>query len=608
MPRRLRLWADLRCALCRAMRAAWVVSVLGLGLSQLPGHAASLTATLDRNVVPVGESVTLSLIFEGVQPGGRPNLPALPNIKVAPGVGQRSEFTFINGRQSARQIFDYTLIPSRAGDITIPAIPVRVGNQMLATQPLLLKVVPSGAPGTPGATMTNLAFLRLVVPKNDVYVGEPFPVEIQLYWQNARDIQRPQLQAEGFSLGQPADPTQTRTQVGGVIYNVAVFRLAATAAKTGAVNLGPAECGLTVLVPINTPRRRNDPFWDPFDIFGPRAQARPATLLSETVTMNVLPLPAVNIPPSFNGAVGSFTLNFSAGPTELAVGDPLTVKVQIMGNGRIDALALPEQPQWKDFKVYPPTASVETRDPLGLAGAKSFTQVVIPQNHEIRELPPLRFTFFDPGARTYCTLNSPATPLKVHPSAGGSTPPPVLASNAPPNAPLPVDDIVNIKTHLADRTPLRPLLAYQPSFMGLQAVPLLAWLFLLIWRKRKEALANNPRLRRQREVARKIRDGLRDLTTQASARHAEDFFATLFRLLQEQIGERLDLPASAITEAVVDDRLRGRNLAEATVSTLHDLFQTCNAARYAPAQTRQELEALIPKLESVIRELQSWNP
>ena len=35
-----------------------------------------------------------------------------------------------------------------------------------------------------------------------------------------------------------------------------------------------------------------------------------------------------------------------------------------------------------------------------------------------------------------------------------------------------------------------------------------------------------------------------------------------------------------------------------------ELFQACNLARYAPVQSSQELAALIPKLEGVLRDLQ----
>ena len=89
----------------------------------------------------------------------------------------------------------------------------------------------------------------------------------------------------------------------------------------------------------------------------------------------------------------------------------------------------------------------------------------------------------------------------------------------------------------------------------------------------------------------------------AEARKSDEFFATLFRLLQEQIGERLDLPASAITESVVDERLRSKGARDETLRSLHELFQACNLARYAPLQSSQELSALIPKLESALKEL-----
>jgi hypothetical protein len=143
--------------------------------------------------------------------------------------------------------------------------------------------------------------------------------------------------------------------------------------------------------------------------------------------------------------------------------------------------------------------------------------------------------------------------------------------------------------------------------MAMQAIPFLAWISAFIVRKRNDALANNPRLRRQREVARKVADGVLDLNRQAAAQNSDEFFATVFRLLQEQLGARLDLPASAITEAVIDERLRGTNLTEQTLSALHELFHLCNQARYAAQRTSHELASLIPRVETTLKELQE-NP
>jgi hypothetical protein len=438
-----------------------------------------------------------------------------------------------------------------------------------------------------------------VVPKTEVYVGEPFAVEIDLYFQNIdqNSLHMPQLQAEGFSLGQAPKPSQSRTQVGNAVYNLLIFKTSVTAAKTGNLSLGLADYNLTLVVQSN--QRRRDMF-DPFGSFF--GQAVPTTLHCEPQIMRVLPLPTQNVPGTFNGAVGAFTLAVTAGPTNVAVGDPITLKVQIQGQGLLDGVALPPQPDWQDFKAYPATSKVESSDPLGLSGAKSFEQVIIPQNHEIKMLPPFQFTFFDPGQKSYRTLSGPAIALTVRPTASAIAPVSTNTISKPNPA---ADDIVHIKPRLDETAPARPALVQQPWFLAVQAFPVLTWLSLLMIRKRNEALANNPRLRRQRQVAQRIRDGLQELNSLAAAQNVEQFFATFFHLLQEQLGERLDLPASAITEAVIDERLRGRKLPEETLRELHALFQSCNLARYAPHQTSQELAAFIPRLQTVLVALRS---
>ena len=566
--------------------------------------APSFTATLDRNVVPVGETVTLSLVFEGATPTGAPPLPQIRNVGVAPGVNQSSAYSFVNGQQTSRQTYGYTLIAQTVGDVVIPPMQVSVGGRTLTSAALALKIIPTSAADANAAnSISNLAFLRLIVPKTEVFVGEPFPVEVQLYWQNAQEIRMPQLQAEGFSVGSMPKPAQTRTQMGGAIYNVAIFKLTATAARSGNLTLGPVEGSLTVLIPVKNQRQSRDPF-ESFFGGGQQFQQRPTTLASAPVPMKVLPLPTQNIPEGFNGAIGNYQLSVSAGPTNVGVGDPITVRVQISGRGPIDSILYPAQTDWRDFNTYPATSKAETTDELGLVGTKSFEQVIIPQNHEIKSLPPVKFSFFDTASKTYRTLTGPTIPLTVRPSGVAATQLPTLTNSASGNGPQAADDIIHIRPRLDASAAAAEPLYRRPAFLALQLVPVLVWLGLFASRKRNESLANNPRLRRQRDVAQRVRDGLKELRTHAEARQSDQFFALLFRLLQEQVGERLDMPASAITEAVVDERLRGRGLSEAGVKTLHELFQACNIARYAPVQSRHELAALIPKLEGVLQELQ----
>jgi len=279
--------------------------------------------------------------------------------------------------------------------------------------------------------------------------------------------------------------------------------------------------------------------------------------------------------------------------------------VVITGQGLLDSITLPNQPAWADFKVYPPNSRVDATDPFGLVGTKTFDQVVVPQKQEITVLPAFEFSFFDPNARAYRTLSGAAVGLIVRPTAalvalpslntGGTAGVSTASTN---------DEIVHIKPYLGVSPVVGPPLVQQPWFLALQGIPLATWLSLLLLRKRNESLARNPRLRRQREVARKIADGLADLRRQAEGKNSDAFFATIFRLLQEQLGERLDLPASAITEAVIDERLRGRNIREQTLVSLQSLFQICNQARYAPVRSSHELASLIERVETTLQGLQ----
>jgi hypothetical protein len=317
-------------------------------------------------------------------------------------------------------------------------------------------------------------------------------------------------------------------------------------------------------------------------------------------------LPTAGEPPNFNGTVGDYTMNVTAGPTNVAVGDPITVRVQISGRGALDALTLPDQPAWRDFKTYPPTQNLKTTDQLGIEGTKTFEQIVTPQNTDVHELPAFSFSFFDPGAKTYHTLTQSPVQLAVH--SGGTTPAPMIAATKTANSQNPPpQDILPIKEQIGTLTQTGPPLLTRPAFLAVQGVPVLAWLAAFVWRKRTDNLANNPRLRRQRRVAQLVREGLNDLHRLAAENNSAEFFAALFRLLQEQLGERLDCPASSITEAVIDERLVLLGAPEPTLAGLRELFQLCNQARYAPMRTSGELAAVIPQFENAVRELQQVN-
>lgn len=583
------------CAPFRVLFA--VAALLLLGFSSAT-YAANFTVSFDRNPITLGESAVLSLTFEGGPPSALPAIPQIANLVISSPPGRTSQYSFVNGVTSTTESYTYTVTPAQPGDYTIPALTTQIGGQTVTSQAVKLTVLKPGAPLT--STDANggaaVAFIRLIVPKQKVFVGEVIQGRLELCLRadviNIQNVQLEPVSAPGFTVGKDVEGQRTRAHVGNADYTVIPVNMIFTAAKAGTLTLGPPTCTLDLL-------------FGPVDFFGRATSSRHITLTGDAVTVESVPLPAGNKPPGFNGAVGSYSLSETVAPTNIAVGDPITVTVQISGRGAVNALTLPDQTGWQQFKLYPPTSDYQSGDQLDLSGTKTFKLTAVPESMDVKELPPFTFSYFDPDQNAYRMLTGPAVPLIVRPSAASLPPPTIAGANTASDNPAPKQDIIHIKPWLGTTTQPQPPLVTRAWFLTLQGVPVLAWLCLFAVRRQQDRLAANPRLRRQREVERALRDGLHDLRRHAAANDSEQFFAALFHLLQERLGERLDLPASAITEAVLDERLVPLGVPDATMDHLRWLFQTCNQARYARQSSTEELNSLIPDVEAALAELKN---
>jgi hypothetical protein len=570
-------------------------------LAQMAG-AASFTATLDRDAMILGEQATLSLKFEGVQPQDAPNLPVIPGLRFQY-VGQANLSSIVNFQTSSSITYNYLVEAQREGEFTIPGMRADVGGQQVSSAPLKIRVTKIAAPTAAAVNAGNeVAFLKLNFAKEKTYVGQSAVAQLELYLRDdvsgLNGFQLTSSPTEGFSAGKMTElPNQRRrVQVGNRVYTLIPLAIPLTVVKTGALTLGPFNAAAVLVL---SSQNQNDPFSRFFN----QGEQKQVALATEAVKITSLPLPAPGMPTNFTGAVGNFTMNATAGPTAVTVGDPITLRVQISGSGSLDSLTLPMSDAWHAFKAYPPTAKIELTDQFGFQGTKTFEQIITPLNSDVRELPPMTFTFFNPDDGRYHTLTHPATPLTVR--AAGATPLPALAANKHStleNQPPP--DLLPIKEKLGALATASAPLVTRPLFLVAQSVPVLAFLAAFIWRRRADQLANNPRLRRQRAVAQLVRNGVNDLKKYAAANQPDEFFALLFRLLQDQLGERLDCPASAITENVIEEHPVLRGVSKATLDVLNELFQLCNQARYAPVRGSSELNSVAAKFEKTVGELQ----
>ncbi len=556
---------------------------------------AQVRTTLDRSTIGADETAQFTVTITGSDLNAWPDIPPVPELEFKQGSGskfRRNE----NGVVTEMIQIGYVVRATKAGDYTIGPVKVKVGGVEHQSQPVMLKVTPAKTAAAAAAEEINkLAFIQLKVPKNEFYLGEMFPLEMNLFFQSARS-DMPQLKADGFSLSSPPLHTQGRVRLATGTYQQHTFRYAAKALKSGDVVLGPAECSMELQIPV----QGTDP------VFGgimQRYRSQPMTVRSEPAKLKILPLPEEGRPANFNGAIGKFNFRMVATKNEVAVGDPVILQVEINGIGAWDAVQLPPTDDWRDFKIYPPNSEFKPLDDLGIQGVKRYELVVVPENSDVKEIPPMAFTYFDTGLRKYQTINVAPIPLKVRASSAAPAQPTVAsgAVKAKTEEPTAVKDVFHIKPHLGTVVSVATPTLVRPWFWMVSALPLLAWAVLAFRLKQAELAARNPRAQRAKAVAQSEAAGLAQLSELAAGGKSKEFFDLLAKLLQERLGERLDMPASAITEAVVDERLGV--LREESRKELHELFQACNQARYAPVSDVAKLDALVERARKVLASL-----
>ena len=165
----------------------------------VPLFAASVTATLDRTNIMAGETINLSLTAEGGNPQPVENFSPPSGLSIQ-FRGTSQSMAIINGQGSVKNTLNYSVSAREPGQYTIPAIRVRVDGAIHSTVPLQLTVTKADP-----STQNRYAFLRLNVPKTEIYVGEILPIELQLYVIDAEDLQAPQLKSDAFAIQRTHD-------------------------------------------------------------------------------------------------------------------------------------------------------------------------------------------------------------------------------------------------------------------------------------------------------------------------------------------------------------------------------------------------------------------
>lgn len=309
------------------------------------------------------------------------------------------------------------------------------------------------------------------------------------------------------------------------------------------------------------------------------SQSRPLSVAVKPAGVNVLPLPEAGRPPSFSGAVGRFGIAVTAKPTEVAVGDPITLTLTItdlQGGANLETLQPPavaaQAELTRDFRV--PTEAISG---VVSGNAKRFTLTVRPLRAGIAALPAIEFSAYDPQAKDYVTTRSQPVPVTVSPATQMDLSRIVSAGGASAAQPPPGREATEVAGGLVADMPLsEAMLADDRVSAGFGALlsfalpPAIAGA-AIGWRTHRRRHERDAGLSRRSGARRTAERRLADAADAAAIGAAVTGFAE----------DSLGAPQGTLTRGDLDARLRGAGADESLRVRVQGLLQQCERGRYA---------------------------
>ena len=562
--------------------------------------AQTFTASVDNTTVSDNEPFQVSFTFSGknINDIGDFKAPSFTDFYVSSGPNQSTSMQFINGVSSASVSYSYVLQAKAVGSFDIGKASIEYDGKTYETKPLEIKVVKgkvqpkqqqqqqaSEDSGISDKEIADNLFIRATVDKNKVYKGEQVIVTYKLYTRlniaSQMSINKlPQYQ--GFW----AEELDTQTNIffttemyQGKQYRVGVLKKAALfPTQTGQLEVTPFELNVPVQVQVQR-KKSNKSLWDEFfqDPFG-RYETRNYNAVSNKVKVEVLPLPEENKPASFNGAVGEFTFSSSINHTKLKTNEPVTIKLTVSGFGNISLLNLPEVNLPAGFEKYEPKLNESINRKNSISGSKSGEYLFVPRVVGKREIPPIEFSYFNPKTKKYVTIKSDPFELNIE---QGETIPTAEITDKEEVRQL-GQDIYFIKTETSDLHKNEVYLITQPAFWVMSAVPLLASMLLIGFKKRHDKLSGNVALMRYQKAQKVAKNRLKAAKKFMDAENHTDFYTEISLALFGYLEDKLHIPKSEFTVERAVEILSSKNVKTEITESLKKTANRCEFVRFAP--------------------------
>lgn len=440
----------------RRLLVGWLLALL---LVPALAHASDVQATLDRNNVQLGETVTLNLRVANANGGvGMPDLSALNQDFSILGTSQNSSLSVVNGAATSTLTFGVALRPKHVGTLQIPSLSVG-GSQ---TQPLQLQV--SAPNPSQAAAADRNVFMEAQVEPTHGYVGQQLSYVVRLFY--ATNISNGALNApqlDGVEVSQLGDDLNYDAERSGRSYHVLERRYALIPQHAGKLEIPAASFQGEAIDPN-----------DPNSFFG---SSTPISASAPAVSIDVQAAPGDWKSAWLPARQLSLTLDGWPGAQEqVRVGQPLNLTMNLQATGlpfeTLPALSLPAL---DGAKVYPDKPVTGTRqDGPWLVGRRQQSFAIVPERPGTLTIPATTLQWWNVLTDRMEVAQIPAHSVTVLPAVGATAAQPSVPSAASSSGAS-----VAAAATAAAPTPWRWIAL---GSLGLWLCSLLAW---WLWRRRR---------------------------------------------------------------------------------------------------------------------------
>jgi hypothetical protein len=535
---------------------------------------------------------------------------------MGPQTSYNSSTQIINGRmsQSTSYTYIYFLQAVSEGKFVIPPAIFTLKNKSYSSDSLFIEVVGNGSQQKTASsnraadqeveTGGKDIFVNLLLSRKEVYLGEPITATVKIYTRiniaGLNEIKFPQF--NGFlksDLNTPPLTSLNQENINGTIFGTGVVQqFLLYPQKTGEIIIDPVQ--LNVL--IQQKSAQNDPF---FGDFFSTYQTVPRMIASQSLKIKVNPLPG-NQPDDYSGIVGKLDLKAVMSKDTVNVNDAINFRVTITGSGNLKVAAAPSMKLSPDIEVYDPKSTEDIKNGLnGTTGTKSFEYLLIPRHYGDFTIPPITYSYFNTSSGRYEQLRTQEFKFYARKGSDQNTDITVYGGVSKEDVKYLGKDIRFIKSDTGNMSVSGSLLVTKRLYYSLFILAVFAFLMILFIRRehvRRNADISRVRNRKAGKVAAKR---LHEASLCLKNNQLDRFYEEILKALWGYLSDKLNIPVSEMTRTRIISALAQRGIEESEMSSLNEILDKCEYARFAPSSSGTEAASLYDGASRFIKSVEN---